>query len=186
VRTGQDNQAGFSVIEIVIVLALAVSVAAVAMPSYNSLTTAYRAKTAARAVEREMQTARLKAVTVSRAMRVFLNCPAAGQLRVVEYTGVSTTDDASNRCDPVAFPVPGPSDMLRSTPQFDGPVVYLPDGATVTGTITAFEFSPRGEVSQVAAGGATTPLTAEALVTVTRAGWSYGISINVGGRIKIN
>jgi Tfp pilus assembly protein FimT len=182
----QDHQAGFSLIEIVIVMALAISVAAVALPRFNDLVGAYRAKTAARAVERELQTARLKAVTTSRAMRVFLNCPVAGQLRVVEYTGVSTTDDASNRCDPIAFPVPGPNDMLRSTPQFDLPVVYLPDGSTVTATITAFEFSPRGAVSQVGAGGATTPLTAEALVTVTRAGWSYGITINVGGRIKIN
>jgi Tfp pilus assembly protein FimT len=182
----RDREAGFSLIEIVIVLAMTISVAALALPSFNSLVASQRAKTATRAVEREFQSARLKAVTASRAMRVWLNCPVAGQLRVVELTGVATTDQASNRCDPIAFPVPGPNDMLRATPSLDSPVVYLPFGSSITAAITSFEFSPRGAVSQVAAGGTTTPLTAEALVTVTRAGWSYEISINAAGRIKIN
>jgi hypothetical protein len=107
-----------------------------------------RARTAARAVERELQSARLKAVTASKRMRVKLNCPVAGQLRVVEVTGVAATDNAANRCDDVAFPFPGPRDALRSTPSLDAPLVRLPLGTTITSVVTTFEFGPRGDAAR--------------------------------------
>jgi Tfp pilus assembly protein FimT len=179
------KEAGFTLVEIVIILALTMAVAAVAMPSYTSLVASQRAKMAARAVERELQSARLKAVTSSRPMRVRLNCPTAGQLRVVEVTGVAATDNASNRCSPTAFPVPGPNDMLRSTPSLDSPVVYLPSGTTITSTISTFDFNSRGEVLKVDAAGVSTPLTADAVVTVIMATWSNGITVNALGRIKL-
>lgn len=182
----QDCQSGFTLLELVIVMSLAIAVAAVAVPSFNSLIASQRARTAARAVERELQTARLKAVTSSRPMQVRLNCPVAGQVRLVERTGVASTDQAANRCDPVAFPTPGPSDMLRSTPSHDGAVVYLPTGTTVSSAVTIFEFDSRGEVSQVDGAGNATALTQDVVVNVTRAGWSSDITINVRGRIKIS
>jgi hypothetical protein len=110
----------------------------------------------------------------------------AGQLRLVEVTGVTATDNATNRCDEAAYPSPGPNDTLRSTPSLDGPLVRLPAGAAVSGTILTFEFNSRGEVSEVNGTGTVTPLSSTATVTVARSGWSNGISINARGRIKVN
>lgn len=182
----RDHQAGFSLIELVIVMAATTVLAALAVPSFSTLMTSQRAANAARSVERELQMARLKAVSTSRAMRVRLSCPAAGQLRMLEVTGVPTTDNATNRCDPVAFPTPGPADMLRSTPSLDSPVVYLPSGTTVSGTPTHLEFSPRGQVFSVSGTGTVTVLTSDVVWTVSRAGYSKTVTINGIGRIRLN
>jgi Tfp pilus assembly protein FimT len=181
-----NGQAGFTVTELVMVMAGAITLAALAGPSFSTLVDANRARTAARQVERELQTARLKAVTASRALRVRLDCPAVGQLRVLEVTGISTTDDAANRCDPTAFPSPGPDDTLRSTPSLDSPVVYLADGATVTGAIRHFEFSPRGSVHEVDGSGATVDVAGDVVLTIALEGWTHTVTINALGRIKID
>ena len=180
------TDAGFTLVELLIIAVVALAISAVAAPAFNTFREAQRARNAARLVERELQTARLKAVTTSRALRVRLNCPAVGQLRVLEVTGVPATDDAANRCDPVAFPFPGPNDSLRATPSLDSPVIYLPQGAVVAGTTTHFEFSPRGQVSAVSGAGAVTPLAADATLTVTRKSWSHTVTINGIGRVRLN
>jgi hypothetical protein len=143
-----------------------------------------RARTAARAVERELQSARLKAVTASKRMRVKLNCPVAGQLRVGGSNGVAATDNAANRCDEVAFPFPGPRDALRSTPSLDAPLVRLPLGTTVTSTVTTFEFGPRGDAGQVGSTGIASLLGKRDNDNLTRAGWSSAIRINPIGKIR--
>lgn len=167
------------------VLAAAATLAAIVGPTFSNLISANRARTAARQVERELQSARLKAVTSSRALRVRLNCPAAGQLRVLEVTGLATTDNATNRCDPTAFPSPGPNDTLRSTPALDSPVVYLPDGTVVTGTMH-FEFDPRGAVYAVDGAGQTSALSGDVVLNVAREGWTNTVTVNAIGRVKIN
>ena len=169
------------------VFAAMVTLAAVLVPSFKTLTLSMKARDAARSVERELQTARLKAVTVSRALRVRFNCPAAGQFRVVELTGITATDTATNRCSQSAFPFPTPIDTLKSTPQFDSPVFYLPTGTTITGTTLAFEFDPRGNAYSVdTTTGVVTKLTALATLTITRSGWTNTVTINEMGKIKIN
>jgi Tfp pilus assembly protein FimT len=184
-RTG-TGEAGFALIELLIIAVLALTVSAIAAPAFTSFRESQRARNAARMVERELQTARLKAVTVSRALRVRFDCPAAGQLRVLELTGVAATDNAANRCDPSAFPFPGPNDALRATPSLDSPVIYLPDSTTVAGAIRQFEFDPRGQVFSVSPSGAVSALTADAVLTVTRNGWTNTITINELGRIRLN
>ena len=184
---GESNktESGFTLIEVVITCAVTIAIAALAIPRFNSLMALQRARTAAQTVARELQSARLKAVTSSRRMRVKLNCPVAGQLRAIEVTGVSATDNAANRCDESAFPFPGPNDMVRSTPELDSPLTRLPLSTTVASTVLTFEFGPRGDVSSVSTGGVVTPLTAEVTVTVTRAGFSSAIRVNEIGRIKV-
>lgn len=183
-RTRAD--AGFSLIELLIVAVLALTASAISVPMIRNLQQSQRARNATRTVERELQTARLKAVTASRSLRVRLNCPAAGQLRTLEVTGVASTDDAANRCDPVAFPSPGPYDTLRATPSLDSPVVYLPDNTTVTGAFLEFEFDSRGQVFSVSQSGAVAALTADAVLTVTREGYTNTVTINALGRIRQN
>jgi Tfp pilus assembly protein FimT len=177
---------GFTILELVLVMAGALTVAAIAAPSFSTFIDSNRSATAARLVERELQTARLKAVSSGRSLRLRLNCPAAGRVRLVEVTGVAATDNASNRCDPVAFPSPGPRDALRATPSLDSPVVYLPDGATVSSPVTIFELDPRGSVYSVGADGLITPLAGDVVLTIARDGWTNTVRINALGRIRLD
>ena len=173
-------------VELLIIAVIAIAISAVAVPSIRSFREIQRARNAARMVERELQTARLKAVTVSRALRVRFNCPSAGQFRILELTGVAATDNSSNRCSPTAFPFPGPNDSLRATPSLDSPVLYLPDSTTVTGAVLHFEFDPRGQVFSVPTSGDVQPLAGETVLTVTRKGFSNTVTINALGRIRLN
>ena len=185
-RRAARSDAGFTLIELLIVSMLALAVSAIAAPAFSSFRESQRARNAARLVERELQTARLKAVTASRALRVRFDCPVPGQFRVLEVTGVATTDDSASRCDPLAFPFPGPNDSLRATPSLDSPVFHLPDDTTVTGAIRQFEFDPRGQVFAVSGTGDATALGADATLTITRHGWTNTVTINALGRIKLN
>ena len=182
----QTGEAGFTLIEVLITTVVIIAIGAMLVPQFSNLMQSQRARTAGRLVERELQSARLKAVTSSKRMRVKLNCPVAGQLRVVEVTGVAATDNASNRCDEVAFPFPGPNDALRSTPSLDAPLVRLPLGTTITTAVTTFEFGSRGDAAQVGSTGVVTILAGETTVTVTRAGWTSEIKINPIGKIRID
>jgi Tfp pilus assembly protein FimT len=163
-----------------------VALAGISIPRFNNLIRAQKARDAARMVERELQTARLKAVSTSRALRVRFNCPATGQFRLLEVTGVSTVDNATNRCDPAAYPSPGPNDSLRSTPSLDGPVRYLPPSTSISSTALNFEFSPKGQVYTVDTGGAVAVVAGNLVMTVTRQGWSNTVTLNELGRIRLN
>jgi prepilin-type N-terminal cleavage/methylation domain-containing protein len=177
---------GFTLTELVAVMALASAVLAVTVPQVQSFLKIQRSKNAARMVEREMQSARLKAVSATRSMRVRFNCPATGQFRLLEVTGIGATDSATNRCDPAAYPSPGANDTLRSTPSMDSPVLTLPPGATVSGTVLQFEFSPQGAVSSVSTTGVVTPLASDTTITVTKEGFSRTITVNELGRVRLN
>ena len=182
----QLREAGFTLVEMVAVMALALSIGAIAAPRINAFLRLQQATTAARMVERELQTARLKAVSASRALRVRFNCPAAEQMRILELTGVAATDDATNRCSPTAFPSPGPVDSLRATPSLDSPVAYLPKGTTVAGASLHYEFSPQGVAHTVSPTGTVSPVNGDVVLTVTRQGVSRTVSINDLGRVRIN
>ena len=184
-REERASDRGFTLVELLFALATIVTVTAISVPSISNFLNSSLAADGARSVERELQVARLQAVSTSKSMRVRLNCPAAGQLRVIEVTGVSSTDDASNRCDPTAYPTPGPSDMLTATPSLDSGVVYLKDGVTVTSTVTIFQFDPDGRVGSLV-GGVETPIAAGTTLTIAYGGYTHTVSINGFGRIKMD
>ena len=92
---------------------------------------------ATREVERQLQTARLKAVSANRPLRVRFNFPAVWQLRIIEVTGVAATDLDGNRCDEARFPFHGPNDADPATPALDGPVRMLHFTITLTGVAPA-------------------------------------------------
>ena len=167
-------------------MAGALALAAIAAPGLSTFMESNRAATAARRVERELQTARLRAVSSGRSLRFRLNCPAAGQVRVIEVTGVPATDTADDRCDAVAFPSPGPRDALRATPSLDSPIVYLPPGTAVTSAVTTFELDPRGSVFGVAADGTITPLAGDVVISVAVDGWTNTLRLNAVGRIRLD
>jgi prepilin-type N-terminal cleavage/methylation domain-containing protein len=185
---------GFTFIELLVVMAAIVTISAVLVPNSRNLLNTMKARNAARVVERQLQTARLKAVTNSRALRVRFDCPVAGQMRILEVTGVTATDQAGNRCDQTAYPYPGPNDALRSTPSMDSPVVYLPAGTTVTcagcpaGTTAPIilEFGPRGTVVAVTPQGAASSFTGDVTITVGLVGQTNEVRVNELGRVKFN
>src|SRR2546421_11988649 len=102
------NESGVSLIDMLMVLAIVATLSAFAVPNFLGAIEQYRLGASVRDVERELQFARLKAVSSQYPMRIRFNCPAANQLRAVELIGTSANpdaaDSATNRCDETAYP----------------------------------------------------------------------------------
>ena len=154
--------------------------AAVALPVLKDVTGNIKLAEASRLVERELQSARLKAVSANRLLRVRSNCPAAGYIRTVEVVDPATDSDA-NRCNPTTYPFPASDQNIITRPNFDGPVRTLPTGATVTSAI--IEFAPDGTARKVVAGVATA-IDAPVTITVSRDGKSRSVTINGAGKVQ--
>ena len=107
VRTAER---GFSLTELMLTIAVASTLMVVAVPVYSDVSDGTKLNGAARELERELQGARLKAVTSNRILRVRLNCPGAGYYRTVEYLNTSA-DVATNRCVLSAYPFPADNDL---------------------------------------------------------------------------
>jgi len=175
------NDRGFSVIELMMVVLMIGTLAAIAMPVMKDMTASIKLNEAARMVEREMADARLKAVSSNRVIRVRLNCPAAGYIRSVEVLGTAA-DDASNRCSTTAYPFPPPDDDIMTRPNFDGPVRVLTSPATVTSEV--LQFSPDGTAVNVISGVPTT-ITTPVTVTISRSGKSRTVTVNNVGKVQL-
>ena len=169
-------------VDLLLVIALVSTIAGIAVPTATSAADLMRLGSATREVERELQSARLRAVSTNRELAVRLNCPAAGQLRVVEITGVATTDRAANRCDENRFPYPGPRDTDPATPAVDGPVRRLHSSITLSGSDLLF--SPDGTTQQIS-GAQPTRIANPVALTVSKNLESSSILVNRLGKIAI-
>lgn len=168
--------------EIMLVVGLIGVMTGVAMPIAGQAGSEMRLGMATRDVERALQTARLRSVSTNRPLRVRLNCPAPGQLRVVEVTHIAATDEDANRCDETRFPFPTPTDSDPVTPAHDGPVRTLPTPVTITGADV--EFSADGTARDVT-GGTRQPISSPVAITVTRYGATSTLLVNGLGKIEI-
>lgn len=171
---------GFSLTELLLTVAVAGTIMGIALPIMTDVTATVKLNEAARMIERELQDARLRAVSKNRSLRVRTNCPAVGYVRTVEVLGTAA-DSAADRCLQTAYPFPGDDNMM-TRPNFDGPVQTIPNEATVT-TIT-YEFRPDGTVFNVVANVAQ-PMGAEQTVTVTRSSRSRTVKVNSAGKIQL-
>jgi prepilin-type N-terminal cleavage/methylation domain-containing protein len=174
------SERGFTVIEILMVVAMIGILGAMAVPVMKDVTASIKLNEAARMVEREMQTARLKAVSSNRVLRVRLNCPETGNIRTVEMLATAA-DTAADRCTNV-YPFPAPDTDVMTRPNFDGPVRTLPNGATVSSLIV--QFSPDGTAADVIADVPTviaTPVT----ITVSRDGRYKTVTVNNVGKVQL-
>jgi prepilin-type N-terminal cleavage/methylation domain-containing protein len=179
--SSRSSANGFTLTELLLVVALVGTMAAVALPVMKDMTASIKLGDAARLVVGEFQDARIKAVSSNRPLRVRTNCPSTGYVRIVEVLGTAA-DSAANRCLATAYPFPAADVDVMTRPNFDGPVRTLPNGATVTTAIV--QFQPDGGASQVVAGvvqAITTPVT----VTITRDGKSKTVTINAIGKIQL-
>ena len=181
VFSSRTERSGFTVVELLMVVAMIGTLAAIALPVMQDMTASIKLNQAARLVERELQDARLKAVSSNRLIRVRANCPAAGYVRSVEVLGTAT-DSAANRCVTTAFPFPAADTDVMTRPNFDGPVRTLPNGATVTSKV--IQFGPDGTAMDVVAGTPTTIATTVTL-TISREGKSKTVTVNNAGKVQL-
>jgi prepilin-type N-terminal cleavage/methylation domain-containing protein len=180
IRFPRLSERGFSLPELMMTMAVAATLMLIAIPAFKDVTEGSKLGTAARELEREFQSARLKAVTSNRILRVRTNCPSAGFVRTVEYLN-GAADTAANRCLTTAYPYPPDTDLM-TRPNYDGPLRVLPPGATVP-TVT-LEFLPDGTAQSVVSNvrqAIVTPVT----VTVTRNSKTKAMTINAAGKIQL-
>jgi prepilin-type N-terminal cleavage/methylation domain-containing protein len=179
---------GFSLIELIAVVAVTAILVAVALPQIGEMLTAMRLGDGTRMVERELQTARLKAVSSNRIIRVRTNCPAAGFYRMVEYLGTiqapAAADVPVERCLHSLYPYPAPDTDPMTRPNHDGPVRVMP--AAVAVTTASIEFRPNGTAWWVdAAGQAEAIPLAGTDLTVSYKARTKRINVNQLGKIII-
>ena len=187
---------GFSIVDTLATLALISTVAAMATPQMVNLADSMRLGMAERDVERELQFARLKAVSTNRPMRVRFDCPSAGKVRVVEVIGTPANPDPNdadtylNRCDETAYPYsPTGADKSRLTrPNNDGPIRLLQAQTTFTAKKT-LEFWSDGSVHADLNGGANPwPNIGNAgqTITLSRKGKTKNITVNGLGKVLMD
>jgi prepilin-type N-terminal cleavage/methylation domain-containing protein len=175
------SQRGFSLIELLMIVAVAGTIMAIGLPALLDLSENSKLNTAAREIEREFQSARLKSVTSNRALRVRLNCPSVGSYRTVEVVS-AVVDAGDDRCQQAAYPFPAPDTDLGTRPNYDGPIRILGEGITVT--TETLEFRPDGTVYQVIANAAQN-IPESVTITVTRRTKTRTVNVNGAGRIVL-
>lgn len=183
---------GFSIVDVLATLAIIGTVSAMAAPQISGALDSMRLGMSLRDVEREMQFARLKAVSVNRPMRLRFDCPVAGSIRVVEVIGTSAVPDVNdgdavtNRCSEAIYPYsPTGADQSRLTrPNNDGAVRTVYTGSTFTAKKT-LEFWADGSVHADAGTGNPWPNIGSVGTTITLSRKSKTKNITVNGLGKI-
>ena len=185
--------AGFTLVELLVTAGVIVVLTAVGMPVLGGALEKYRVGITIRDVERELQSARLKAVSSNHPIRVRFNCPDPGFYRVVELIGEasapSPVDALRDRCSTTQYPYPADDRDPLTRPNHDGPLRQLPDGVVFGGTQT-LEFWPDGSVHTDGVGGGAAspwPVVAPAgvLISVQKGAKTSSVSVNGIGRVLI-
>lgn len=149
VTSTRGSERGVSLIDLLVWIGLFTILAGMAVPMLANVQDAIRLGQSAREVERELQAARLKAVSSNRPIRIRFNCPSAGQYRIVELIGTPSAPDAANtaanRCSGTTYPYPASDTNPLTQPNHDGPVRSLAMNVSF-GAAPTLEFWPDGSV----------------------------------------
>lgn len=183
---------GFSLIDLLATVAVFGTISAIAVPAAKNMFDNQRLGVSTRTVERELQTARLGAVTANQPIRVRFNCPAAKQIRRVELLGtvnVPASDDADTRatarCSYIGYPYPPTDTNPLSRPNHDGPIMSI-DSSVSFGPTTTLEFWPNGTVHVPSASNPWPQVgSAGVAITLTRGSYTKTITVNSLGKIQI-
>lgn len=189
VRRNLRSDAGITLIDVLVAVAVLATLSAMAVPTIQDINSAIALGEARRMVQSELQQARLKAVSANRIMRVRFNCPLAGQFRMVELVGTpdvpATPDTAANRCNDAVYPFPAPDANPVTLPNQDGPVRRIHPKVSF-GAVQTIEFRPTGMAHSVNADGTSgPPLGADGVsITVTKGAAVKAVTVNALGRVQ--
>jgi len=155
---------GISLIDQLATIAIIGTIAGIGVPLISNTIENQRLGIEVRNVERELQLARLSAVSTNRPIRVRFNCPSTGYYRRVELIGSvnspSTGDDADDqgvrRCTYSYYPYPAQDHDLLTRPNNDGPLMQVNSKVTLA-SVQTLEFWPDGTVHIAPAAGNTGP-----------------------------
>ena len=184
---------GFSLVDTMLTVAVVGTVAAIAVPSMTNAMDGQRLGIAAQSVQREMQLARLNAVTTNRPIRVRFDCPSTGYYRRVELigsintpnSGIDADNQAAVRCG-TTYPFPAADNDPLTRPNNDGPTMQLDSKVSFTSTQT-LEFWPNGTVHVYnAAVGAPWPQMGSTPVNIilTKGATTRSITVNSLGKMQ--
>jgi len=174
-RQGDKNhdQRGFSVIELAVVTAIFLIVAAIAIPTTMTALQTYRTSSSARSIASQLALAKMTAA--SNFTQAELNCNLAGnscQLEVCTTKGVSSCTTFTNQ---------GGAVLLSPGVSFGYGSITTPAGTQTTIQNTAqIVFNSRG--IPVIAGAATSN---DALYVTDQAGDTYAVTVYASGRVAV-
>jgi len=180
---------GFTLVEVLVVLAVLATTLTIGLALMLTMLGNLKFNASVRDVQSELQTARLKAVSSNRPMRLRFDCPAAGQFRMVELIGSPGSPDAldaaANRCSETAFPLVPVGSNVLARPNQDGAVRRLRPGVTFTASMT-IEFWPDGTAhADTGAGNPWPQIAGDALIRVTYKTMAKTITVNGVGKVQI-
>ncbi|MEW6320921.1 MAG: GspH/FimT family pseudopilin [Acidobacteriota bacterium] len=140
------SETGMTLMDMLVVVGFLGILMAIGIPLLNDVNDSLRLGQAQRDIERQLHTARQRAVATNRPMRVHFNCPEAGNYRMVELIGTpgvpAAADDASDRCSESRYPTQPDEDPM-TRPNHDGPIRRI-DPRVSFGVVESIEFWPDG------------------------------------------
>jgi prepilin-type N-terminal cleavage/methylation domain-containing protein len=178
-------EAGFSLPEVMIVLAITMVMGAIAVPSITTALRDSEVSSAVQSVASTVRNARYQAVTRNVRLRVRFNCPAAGLTRIVEVTGDATIDNAANRCNTTAYPYPAADQDPATLPNSDGPLVFMPQQITF-GAVQDLEISTIGRITPLTGCPACVAAAPPATVAVGNAHQEKRLTVSGSGQVEVS
>ena len=152
----RKRQSGFTLIEMMIVIAVFAIVAAIAIPNFMSWLPGMRLNGAARQVMGDLMAARMNAVKQNNEFKVFFNSPGANQYQILD-------DDDNDGTADTGEAITTPAKNIQDN---------YPD-VTVSSTNNPI-FFPRGTA------------TGLPTVTLQNSSGTKTVTVSIAGRVKIN